>query len=342
MDNHPIPQDVTGFQFRLIGEMTIKQFAYLATGVSFGALIYLLPASLFVKLPFVLLFSFVGAGFAFVPISGRPMDVMTFNFLKALFSPTQFFYQKTGGSLFVPTKQVSISPKILQSDNKQITPVPEEKTEDIEEKASSLEKALETTQKEEASLPPKSPSLAATHQKVLDLEKELGEILSQRERLTQELLSLKRNLDLQKTKTFTPSIAQTKPASPAPPIPQTQNVKQVPKNMQTAIGLPMPSDVPNLIGGILKDARGNPLPNILVEIKDAEGNPVRAFKTNGLGQFISATPLLNGTYTVAFEDPKNQNRFDAISITANGQVMLPIEAISVDQREELRRDLFGV
>ena len=33
MDNHPIPQDVTGFQFRLIGDMTIKQFAYLAGGM---------------------------------------------------------------------------------------------------------------------------------------------------------------------------------------------------------------------------------------------------------------------------------------------------------------------
>ena len=111
--------------------------------------------------------------------------------------------------------------------------------------------------------------------------------------------------------------------------------------MGKSIGLPNAPEFPNIVSGIVKDPRGNSLSNILVEIKDNENNPVRAFKTNALGQFASATPLTNGTYTIEFEDPKTENKFDTIQFSANGEVILPIEVISVDRREELRRTLFN-
>lgn len=369
MDNHPIPQDITGFQFKLIGEMTIKQFAYLASGVVLGFLVYLLPISFFITLPFAIFSSLFGIGLAFFPVFGRPMDVMILQFIKALLKPTQFVYQKTGKPLFLPTpiihaqknipvKQGEVQTKfVTQSairpknklDNKENTffekvkiisvrPVNEQKKEPEEKKeealgqqAVSLEKELEITKKDEASLPQQSLSQTVTHQKVLELERQLKEVLGQKDKLREELLSLQKTLDSQRQKTLTPSVASL-PNQPEPK-PQAQNVKQVP--------LPFAPQVPNLVGGILKDSRGNPLPNMLVEVKDQEGNPVRAFKTNGLGQFISSTPLLNGTYTIAFEDPKAQHRFDAIQFSAKGEIILPIEVTSVDQREELRRDLFG-
>jgi len=84
----------------------------------------------------------------------------------------------------------------------------------------------------------------------------------------------------------------------------------------------------------VKDARGNVLPNILIEVKDNDENPVRAFKTNQLGQFASATPLLNGTYTILFEDPAKTHNFDAIQIEVTGEIMQPVEVISHDQRED--------
>ena len=111
--------------------------------------------------------------------------------------------------------------------------------------------------------------------------------------------------------------------------------------MEKSIGLPIASQEPNLITGIVKDPRGNPLPNILVEVKDPEDNPVRAFKTNGLGQFAAATSLTNGKYIIAFEDPKGQNKFDTVEIEATGTPIMPLEIISVDPREELRRELFN-
>jgi hypothetical protein len=111
--------------------------------------------------------------------------------------------------------------------------------------------------------------------------------------------------------------------------------------MQKSAGLPTAPEFPNVVTGIIKDPRGNPLQNILVEVKDSQGNAVRAFKTNALGQFASATPLTNGEYSIGFEDPREQNKFDTVAFKATGEIILPIEIISVDTREELRRSLFN-
>jgi len=143
-------------------------------------------------------------------------------------------------------------------------------------------------------------------------------------------LHLQEKLEIQKQQVFTPTGSKL----------VTPNVRLVSRAMGKTIGLPIAPDVPNLIVGIIKDPRGNILPNILVEIKDKEGNPVRAFKTNGLGQFAAATPLSNGVYTVFFEDPESKHKFDTIELTVAGEIIAPIEVISQDQREELRRELF--
>lgn len=111
--------------------------------------------------------------------------------------------------------------------------------------------------------------------------------------------------------------------------------------MTKSVGLPTTPEFPNIISGIVKDPRGNPLANILVEVKDPQGNAVRAFKTSALGQFASATPLANGDFIIDFEDPRGQNKFDSVSFKAKGEVILPIEVLSVDTREELRRSLFN-
>src|ERR1035437_2009674 len=115
MENHPIPQDITGFQFKLIGDMTVKQFAYLAIGVVIGWITFILPIILIVKIPVAGISIPLGVGFAFFPIEGRPMDLMISNFVKALFSPTQFIYQKTGGHLWLPIPHLAQSQKQQQA-----------------------------------------------------------------------------------------------------------------------------------------------------------------------------------------------------------------------------------
>lgn len=423
MENHPIPQDVTGFQFRLIGDMTVKQFAYLAAGVIMAWVFFSLPIHFLIKSPFVLFFAAMGASLAFVPIEGRPMDMMIYNFLKALLSPNQFVYQKTGGKLFpehlAPVqpktqKSASSSSQNLQSllssipkapkntlDEKElaflnslslstptVTPKPlaiqsiqkepvkekeplpiknvqtaapievqkiqqqapvvpqqlmseqiKHQEEILEHEAEILKKQLDSVQKTVQQQAPSPTHPAITPAQIEALQKQLSDVLSQKNQLETQLAQLTQKM-ITKTKTvYTPGTTQ----QPQAMLPKkvASHIHQIPKNMAPKMGIPFTPDVPNLIAGIIKDARGNILPNMLIEVKDKEDNPVRAFKTNSLGQFASATPLVNGTYTISFEDPQGNHNFETIELATNGTLIAPLEVISIDAREELRRSLFG-
>src|SRR3989344_3826186 len=99
MENHPIPQDVTGFKFKLIGSITVKQFLYL---LGFGILTtvcFVTPMSPYLRVPLMLMFSFVGVALAFFPIEGRPMDTMLINFAKTIPSENRYIYRKKGANL---------------------------------------------------------------------------------------------------------------------------------------------------------------------------------------------------------------------------------------------------
>ena len=361
MENHPIPQDVTGFQFKLIGDMTVKQFAYLAVGTIAGWIVFSLPISYFFSLPVAAICAILGISLAFIPIAGRPIDVMLLNFVKSLFTPTQYVYRRSDTTNYsfsksqafpqVPsTKQLPhvasqtqiYEAKISAIFNKSSQPPDElakdkQKSQDLQKKEQALEEKLKEAEEKEKKLKEEElnanrPIPTDVHQKLLTLEDQLQEMLSQKEQLSKQILELQKKLNAQKINIFTPSMAQ--------PIPQTPNVRKIPTGMGRGLGLPTTSTVPNVVTGIVKDPRENPLSSILVEIKDKEDNPVRAFKTSQLGHFASATPLPNGVYTLTFEDPKGQNKFDAIELNVKNEIIMPIEVISLDQREELRRSLF--
>lgn len=421
MDQHPIPQNVTGFQFKLIGAMTVKQFGYVALGVIAAVIVYYLPVKglfgVLLKTILLPLFGASGAIIAFLPIDGRPIDVMAGNFLKALFSPNQYVYHKTGvqfsfskiaspkpvakhavksgnaTSVSKEAKQAtskgaelqkilskssagkannpqdireaaflkafaqnaatasSPTPVLTASPLKQHTapalpplPTPAPKKapqpEVLSEKETALKKQLEFAKQEEASQ--HTPQeLTLLHQKTVALEQQVAQIHSQKQALENEIKSLKSQLLIQQapTPTITATKPTEKPTSP-PKVVQAAHVRSVPREMNKKMGL-LVSDEPNVVSGVVKDPRGNVLPNILVEIKDKSDNPVRAFKTNTLGNFASATPLPPGTYTITLEDPKKLQTFDEIQITVANQIILPIEIISYDKREQLRQELFN-
>jgi hypothetical protein len=405
MDNHPIPQDITGFEFKLIGDMTIKQFAYIAGGVVIAFVIYLFPIWAIIKIPIALCVAGIGAAMAFLPVGGRTMDVMIINFFKAVFSPTQYVYQKAGGQIY-EEDQTNLSPagKLIELSQKQLrdflsflpkgknkmgqkesvffqsvnqpavipaaqntpsfvadhafatqeatttsavasvasaAPHPAQETtsdQTLQQTAALLEKELKEAKAKEAAQPQiDSKEYLDAHQKVLELQNNLSNMLLEKQQLEAKLVDLQKKLTSQTGPVFSPSLATAAPAAPA----ETKFVRSVPQAMQKSVGLPITPEFPNVITGIVKDPRGNPLSNILVEVKDEQGNAVRAFKTNALGQFASATPLSNGSFTIEFEDPKEQNKFDKVAFKAGGEIILPIEVISVDTREELRRSLFN-
>ena len=94
MREHPIPQDITGYKFHIIGSMTLKQFLEIAIGVIVGGIIYAsnLPGA--VKFPLILVAVGLGAMAAFLPIEERPLDHWITVFIRSMYKPTQFFWKR--------------------------------------------------------------------------------------------------------------------------------------------------------------------------------------------------------------------------------------------------------
>jgi hypothetical protein len=83
---------------------------------------------------------------------------------------------------------------------------------------------------------------------------------------------------------------------------------------------------PNVISGVIKDSTGKELENVLMIVKNSHGEPVRAFKSNTLGQFALSTPLINGIYTIEVSPVNNISQtFDIISVEVKGDVIPPLE-----------------
>lgn len=94
MEQHPIPRQITTFEFKLIGFMTVKQFIYLVIFIPSAFIVYVLFPIPILNIVAGLAVGGLGVSLAFVPINDRPLDVWIKNMVKRLTSPTQFFYHK--------------------------------------------------------------------------------------------------------------------------------------------------------------------------------------------------------------------------------------------------------
>ncbi len=358
MEQHPVPQNVTTFQFRLVGDMTIKQFGYLAAGAILAFVSYKLPLPLFFTWPLTSFFTFLGIGFAFVPIEERPMDVWVFSFLRSVYSPTQYVWQPR------PVAHVQEPPKPPNGNGrKQAYPSPVSKEASLmsklfdafgmpARKPETSPRVLPTQQKQEVPSPAELAALAGrisqlqhevetkhkTEDRLLELQSQLTALLADKKRLEDRLMSLGHAQS-----------AQTSPLSkPAPTLPVNTpgaTVKVIGPAQAPRIGIPKLTTVPNVPSGIIKDNQGNFLPGVIVTIRDAEGIPLRALKTNKLGQFAASTPLTNGTYTVEVEDPRARYVFDRAQIPLSGAVVPALEITAISQKEisrqKLAQQIFG-
>jgi len=100
MEQHAIPRQITTFEFKLIGFLTIKQFIYLVISIPIGLLIfYIFPVPI-LNFFLGLIVALIGVAFAFVPINDRPMEVWVRNLIKRLSSPTQYFFKKQNPAIY--------------------------------------------------------------------------------------------------------------------------------------------------------------------------------------------------------------------------------------------------
>ena len=94
MDQHPVPRQITTFEFKLIGFMTLRQFLYLVIFFPIGFIVYKVIPILYVNILLGVLVGAVGLAFAFIPIQDRPLEVWMKNFIKRINSPTQYVFKK--------------------------------------------------------------------------------------------------------------------------------------------------------------------------------------------------------------------------------------------------------
>lgn len=93
MRQHPIPQNVLDVEFKLFTKFTLREFAYLAVGVSVGGIfLYFTTKGQIpgiIGIPIFVVFAGLGAFFALVPINDQPADKFIMNFFSAINRPTQ-------------------------------------------------------------------------------------------------------------------------------------------------------------------------------------------------------------------------------------------------------------
>ncbi len=124
-EQHPIPQNVSSYQFKLVGDMTLKQFFQVAVGVIISLIIYSTELYAIIKWPLILSSFLFGIALAFFPFQDRPLEKWIVLFFKSIYSPTQFkwnatatkinyFKQEEGEGLPPVQKQNAHTPAITQ------------------------------------------------------------------------------------------------------------------------------------------------------------------------------------------------------------------------------------
>lgn len=162
MEQHAIPQQITSYEFKLVGEMTLKQFLKAAGGVIIAFIINSTGLVFFVKWPLMIIFAAGGLALAFVPFQDRPLETWAAAFLKSIYSPTIYFYKKRKQTNWL---DIDLT-KVVKKEEEEIA-VPQKEGKKVEEFIESLpsvaretEQAAKAEEKKEAGL--KKEKLEAT------------------------------------------------------------------------------------------------------------------------------------------------------------------------------------
>lgn len=94
MQQHPIPQDITGYRFHIVGSMTLKQFGEILLSVIVAFIIFSTNLLAIIKWPLILLTITIGIVAAFVPIQEKPLTHWISTFVKVMYKPTKFFWRR--------------------------------------------------------------------------------------------------------------------------------------------------------------------------------------------------------------------------------------------------------
>lgn len=299
IQQHPVPQDISNYRFRLIGDMTIKQFASLGIFTVLAVIVYSSPLPFFFKYPLSFAFLVLGVGMAFIPVQGRTLDVWILAFIKSIYSPTQYIW-----------KHGQEQNTILQPATNNIEPATPPSTPVISVSTPTAEPIIETKSiiSVESVVPPTTVSPSVTPPPEEEAKKEV---------VIPESTPIK-------IETNDIDVAKLTPV----PLPQPNQIidNSVTDNLQaspiTDLPIPFTPTTINTLVGLTLTPEGKILDGVLIEIKN-NNLTLRATKSNKLGQFLFARPLENGIYQILAE--KEDYKFEEYSIKLDGEIMNPLK-----------------
>lgn len=324
---HPIPQQISSYQFRLVGDMTIKQFFLVAGGSLVAIVFYSSSLAPFIKWPLIIISFLAGIAMAFFPLEDRPIQKWAYLFLKAIYSPTIFVWRKSG------VKQLYFQPEPSPAPQKKI---PEEKVKQPIKPKEEVEQSKETQKLEKGEQEILTEVEKQFGQGVelpipleIDLDKPQEEILPKRaeeERskaqvIQQTPVKIDRSEKIYQAPPPMPEETSETGSEVTPFIGEEIEGLQKAQFSQDAAPPSAPSQT-NIVVGQVMDAEGKILENAILEIKDSEGRPVRALKSNKLGHFMIVTPLSDGKYELITE--ADGYEFSPVEIIMKGKIVSPI------------------
>lgn len=328
-EQHPVPQQISSYQFRLVGDMTLKQFFQLAAGAVIGLIVYSLPLPGFFKWPLIVLAVVSGAAFAFLPIQDRPLEQWLVAFFRSIYAPTIFVWKKSAEPVnYFAADSQAIAPPVSEPEPTDIPHdvavhnmdtnekdflarvstmfgghTPAQQTAPVPVSGTVPAPAPEPAPKEELGVPDQTP-VAIEHQEPLDEQKPSVPVAEPTQ-----------TLNVPSTLSGTINVGTTQQAQFSPEA-----------------APPTPPSLPNLIVGQVMDSKGKIVEGAILEIADSDGRPVRALKSNKAGHFMIVTPLPNGQYVITAE--REGLEFEPITVAALGAIIAPIAVKSKDALPE--------
>lgn len=355
IQQHPLPQDISSYRFRLIGDMTIKQFASLAISIIVAIFVYGSPLPFFFKYPLAFMFVVLGIGMAFVPLQGRTLDVWIIAFLKSIYAPTLFSWKRT------PVEDLNPDTIAPAEDSLQ-TSAPAVSNAEIE-----INKGISTTttpastsqpsqavevvtpvQTEPSSTITPPSNTASVTQATTSETTEVTSITATIAPPTTTTTVIPESSSTAPTEAVQPSTTQTTvstettpttptavavsspisepkittPAAETPAIPKTTQETQPVQAATANLPIPFTPTTPNTLVGLTISKDNHIIDGVLVEIKK-NGLTTRATKSNKLGQFMFARPLENGVFQILAE--KDGFTFTTYSLELTGEIIRPLK-----------------
>lgn len=317
MEQHQVPQHIASYEFHLIGDMTLKQFFQVATGGLIALAIYASPLPGIIKWPAILFFGILGIALAFLPLEERPLSTWILLFLKGIYSPTLYKRgpQDKIADIFAPETEGANAarPRV-------VAPHGEE----------AAQKYLSTPASEFAG--PGGVIISSFDEREESFLKKVLSVFHQvpvvpSPQIVVEEHTVPKQPVVEIPTVQAPALTATSPSPPFPapptPIPAYPQPQTLAAHFVPSAAPPFFPQTPNIAVGQVVDEEGNGVESAILEIRDQEGRPARALRTNKVGHFLTATPLTPGAYLIIVE--KEGYEFSPVGFSTMDTLIPPIE-----------------